>query len=301
MVATIQSEVENLLTAQPAVDRQIDRLGATLQGLIRQFFVSRGPAGYRLQSFLNGTWLGHPLHAALSDVPVGAWTAGMVFDYLGALTGDRYAKSAGDWACGVGIAGGVAAATAGLADYSSIGGEQRRFGTVHALLNGVSLGLFALSLVRRLAGQRAEAIPLSTLGYALVVLSADIGGTMVYRYGTMVSHEAFHADAGPQRFKPVLASEDLVDGQKRAVHVDGADVLLARTAGQVYAIGDICTHEGCSLAEGELFDTAIRCACHGSEFSLETGDAIGGPASVAEPSFDVREQNGQIEIRRRPY
>ena len=83
--------------------------------------------------------------------------------------------------------------------------------------------------------------------------------------------------------------------------IQGMDVLLTRVDGQVYAIGDACTHWGCSLAEGHLEGKAIQCHCHGSTFNLADGSVVRGPATAPEPTFDIREQNGQIEVRMRPY
>ena len=301
MVISAQTTVENLLTQNPRLDEQLDRIGDTLQGFVRAVFASQGRPGIRARNFLNGVWLGHPLHAVLTDVPIGAWTGAMLFDYLGALTGSRTLKGAGDWSVGLGVLSGIAAGAAGLADYSEMSGEPRRFGTAHAILNVAGLVLFAMSLFRRLTGRRAEAIPLSTLGYAFTFLAADLGGTMVYRYGATINRQAWKGGEGPRQFKAVLPSSELEDGQKRSVQLNGVEILLARVNGRVYAIGNTCTHEGCPLAEGELVGPTIRCGCHGSEFSLADGGVLNGPASIPEPSFDVREQKGQIEVRRRPY
>ncbi len=299
MVIPVQAKVENLLVRTPWLDRQIDRLGEALQGWVRGLFLQTGPRGLEIRNVLNGVWLGHPLHAAISDSPIGAWTSGMIFDYLGALTGRGSVKSAGDLATGAGVVGGIAAALAGLADYSEIEDEQRRFGTVHAILNAAALVCYLLSLRHRLGGDRANAIPLSTLGYLLTFISSDLGGNMVYRYGTLVNRQAW--TGGPSSFVPVLAVDQLADGQLRAVSAEGVEVLLTRVNGRVSAIGNTCTHWGCSLAEGSLVDTSVRCRCHGSQFSLADGSVINGPASSPEPSYDVRLRNGQIEVRRRPY
>jgi nitrite reductase/ring-hydroxylating ferredoxin subunit len=70
-----------------------------------------------------------------------------------------------------------------------------------------------------------------------------------------------------------------------------------RSAGGVRALHDRCSHRGCSLAEGTLDGDVIECGCHGSRFSLADGAIQRGPATVAQPSFEVREQAGQIEVR----
>jgi nitrite reductase/ring-hydroxylating ferredoxin subunit/uncharacterized membrane protein len=299
MAGIAQTEIEKLMVASPRLDRWLDRFAGKLQEVIDAQFERTGPEGIRVRNFLNGIWLGHSLHAPLTDVPTGSWTAGMLFDYLGQLTGDRYLKRAGDWATAVGAAGGVAAAVAGAADFSEVRGEAVRFGGVHALLNGVAMAAYLTSLVQRFRGNRATALAWSTLGYAVVALSSDLGGQMVYRYGVAVNREAWAK--GPSHFVPVLRSDALPDGELRAVEAGKMAVLLARVNGRIYAIGDVCTHWGCSLATGTREGTTVRCPCHGSIFRLSDGEVLRGPASVPEPTFDVREQNGQIEVRENPY
>src|SRR5262249_38366750 len=107
--------------AVEAIERQdwLDRVGGVLDGVITGVFERAGNAGRHVKNFLHGTWLGHPLHPALTDVPLGAWTTALVLDALDrprAWDG-RGAYSAGaDAAIAIGAAGAVAAATAGLVD-----------------------------------------------------------------------------------------------------------------------------------------------------------------------------------------
>jgi nitrite reductase/ring-hydroxylating ferredoxin subunit len=77
-------------------------------------------------------------------------------------------------------------------------------------------------------------------------------------------------------------------------------ILLARVDGRIFAIGDTCTHLGCSLAEGKLHEQGVECPCHGSRFSLRDGAVLQGPASQPELTFEVRERAGQIEVRLSP-
>ncbi len=299
MVVTAQANIENLLIRSPWLDQQVDRVGTLIQNKIRDFITQQGDAGTQVRNFLNGVWLGHPLHAAVTDLPVGAWTTGVFFDYLGAITGSRTLQRTGDLATGVGVAGGIVAAIAGLADYSEIESEQRRVGTVHGILNALGLAFMGWSIARRFAGDRAGSLPLSTIGYLLSFVSADIGGLMVYRYGATVNRQAW--TEGPTEFTPVCPANQLGEGQLQVGKADGTEVLLTRVGGQIYAIGNRCTHWGCSLAQGQLQSGDIKCHCHGSTFNLATGAVVSGPATSPEPSFDVRERNGQIEVKMRPY
>ncbi|MGH2460569.1 MAG: Rieske 2Fe-2S domain-containing protein [Chloroflexota bacterium] len=294
-MATIPVELDRLF-GRPSY---IDQIAAPVQHAVQSVFASQGETGLKIRNFLNGVWLGHPFHAAITDLPVGAFTTAIALDYLGLLTGDRRSSKFGDLLTAIGLSGAIAAAVAGLADFSEIEGEQRRVGMTHALLNGAAVLAYAGSLVRRGQLNRAGAIPLATLGYGLLVVSSDLGGRMVYHLGTLVNRQAW--THGPTEFTPVLATTSLGEGELREARAGDMGVLLTRVDGQVFALGNTCTHWGCSLSEGQLEDSSIVCHCHGSRFNLADGAVINGPASAPEISFDVRERAGQIEVRQRPY
>lgn len=289
------------IAAQFGVDRflrratWLDRTGQQFQQVLEGLFERNGRTGIEVRNFLNGVWLGHPLHAALTDVPIGMFTGSAVFDAISFLTGSRKARQAANWCVGMGLLGAGAAALAGMADFSKIEDPQRRDATAHAMLNGLAALAYGVSFARRMQGDWRGSLPFSTAGLASVVAGADIGGHLVYELGTLVSREAWQHP--PTEFTPVLASTDLTDGQMRKVKAQGMPILVARVNGQVYAIGDTCTHWGCSLAEGELEDAAVKCHCHGSVFALRDGAVQEGPASESEPFFDVRERDGRIEVK----
>jgi len=275
-----------------------EHFSETYQRTVRGAFEGAGPTGIRIRSFLNGTWLGRPLHAALSDAPIGLWTGATIFDVLSIITRDRRFAYAADWCVGLGIGGGALTALAGLADYSELQNPQRKEATLHALVNTTAMSTFILSLVRRVNGNRSAGILLGFLGYGLITFGADLGGHLVYNLGTLVSRQAWQNP--PKEFTPVLRGSELGNDNLRCADANGYRVLLARVNGQIYAIGDTCTHWGCSLASGNLVGDAVKCPCHGSEFSLRDGSAVQGPASEPEPVFEVRERNGQIEVRLAP-
>jgi len=62
---------------------------------------------------------------------------------------------------------------------------------------------------------------------------------------------------------------------------------------------DRCSHRGCLLSKGRIDGEVVECVCHGSRFRLEDGSIERGPATQAQPSFDVRERDGQIQVRRK--
>jgi 3-phenylpropionate/trans-cinnamate dioxygenase ferredoxin subunit len=100
------------------------------------------------------------------------------------------------------------------------------------------------------------------------------------------------------RFVRVASLVEVPDGELRAYELPSGRVGLAHVENELFAFGDECTHEGCSLAEGELGDQedSVVCPCHGSEFDLRTGEPIEGPAEDPVPVFPVRVSDGWIEV-----
>jgi 3-phenylpropionate/trans-cinnamate dioxygenase ferredoxin subunit len=92
--------------------------------------------------------------------------------------------------------------------------------------------------------------------------------------------------------------DELAPGTARRFEVGGHRIAVVRLDDDVYAIGDTCTHANISLSEGDIHadDKTIECWKHGSEFSLETGEALTLPATKAEPVFDVRVDGGDIVV-----
>ena len=89
-------------------------------------------------------------------------------------------------------------------------------------------------------------------------------------------------------------------GFLRRVEVEGAAVCLGRTADGWVAFQDTCTHEECSLADGELEGGVIVCPCHASEFDLRTGDVLCPPALEPLPIFEARVEAGELQVRLAP-
>ena len=92
--------------------------------------------------------------------------------------------------------------------------------------------------------------------------------------------------------------EDLAPGTAKQVHVAGRQIALVRIEDDVYAIGDVCTHQDVSLSEGDILgdEKTIECWKHGSAFSLETGEPESLPATRPVPVYEVRVVDGEIEV-----
>jgi nitrite reductase/ring-hydroxylating ferredoxin subunit len=86
------------------------------------------------------------------------------------------------------------------------------------------------------------------------------------------------------------------EGEVTAFSVGERDVAVANVDGDLHAFDDTCTHQQCSLAEGELDGTTIECPCHGSQFDVVTGEVLEGPATDPVDVFDVREDAGELQV-----
>lgn len=100
-------------------------------------------------------------------------------------------------------------------------------------------------------------------------------------------------------FVRIASLAEVPDGEMRAYDLVAGRIALAHVENELFAFGDECTHEGCSLAEGELGEQeeTVVCACHGSEFDLRSGEPVEGPAEDPVPVFAVRVTDGWIEVR----
>lgn len=158
----------------------IDRAADPIQGAVRGV-LEKTP---RLAAFLHGNWLGHPLHAALVAIPIGAWSTALVLDGLSGK-GRGYRRAA-DTVTTIGLIGAGVALVPGLADWSRTEGGAKRTGFVHAALNTVVASLYAGSVYARARGRRTAGIGLSIAGYSLALASAWLGGELAYRYAVGV-------------------------------------------------------------------------------------------------------------------
>src|SRR5579859_6976574 len=89
------------------IDQQqwLDPIGDTLQTAIQSAYTAGGPAGPPVKKILSGTWLGHPLHPLLTDVPVGAWTVTALLDAVEIATGRSELAPGADASMALGLAG----------------------------------------------------------------------------------------------------------------------------------------------------------------------------------------------------
>jgi len=248
-----------------------------------------------LKTSLHGSWLGHPLHPVLTDIPVGAWTAALVMDASARSDDpDGYGKAT-ETAIAVGLAGAVGSAVTGLTDWSDTDGGSRRLGLVHGLLNLTATSFYAASLVARRRGRPAAGRRYSTVGYALMLAGAYLGGRLVYKDQIGVNRAA-NVEL-PKTFTRITPLAELVDSQPRAAQIDDTPIVLVRRGEDVFALVARCAHAGGPLDEGKLDGNAIRCPWHGSTFDLATGEVVNGPSAHAQPCLHTRVVDGWVEVR----
>jgi len=237
-------------------------------------------------------WLGHPLHPVFTDIPIGAWTTALALD--AAAKGDQGMRRAATFAMGVGLVGAVGAAVSGLTDWSETDGRSRRTGLVHGLLNVAATTLFGAAFALRRNDSHDGGRKCAWAGYAIALGSAYLGGDLVYGQRIGVTH----ADVAlPEDFTPIMESSALPENAMARGRARDADVLVARQRGHVCGLVHSCSHLGGPLSEGTLKDGSVVCPWHGSEFALETGEVLNGPATNDQPCLATRERDGRIEVK----
>jgi len=267
-----------------------------LQPVVAKALAAGGLVGPSAAKALHGTWLGHPLHPVLTDVPIGAWTATAVLDVLDEIRGRDACGRAAEITLTVGLVGAAGAALTGVADWSQMGnGQARRVGLAHGLLNATSLACYVTSLLLRRRQAPRAGRRFAFLGLLISTVAAYLGGHLVYSEQIGVDHTANQSP--PTTFVPVLAVAELAENQLRRVHANGMPILLLRQGERIYALAETCAHLGGPLAEGTLDGTSVVCPWHGSRYALEDGRVLDGPSAYAQPAFEVRVRNGQIEVR----
>ena len=250
-----------------------------------------------LKDFLNGTWIGHPLHAAATDIPVGALLLTVVLDVLGQT-------AAADVALVVTILFMLAAAVTGAADYTDTDGSARVRATVHSTLMVVALLLLLISLALRATGgtDRTIAIALSFIGFLIVTAGAFVGGDVVYLFGNMVSRHAFRGSGTKWVKLDTGAVTDLAtipEATPTKMKAGINDLVLVRVGETVHALHAVCAHAGGPLAEGTVVDGCIECPWHASRFRLTDGRLRQGPALYDQPAYEIRAaEGGGYEVRR---
>ena len=271
--------------ARPLGDFNHRWLGALLRPL--------GP----VKDLLHGRWLGHPLHAAVTDIPIGTLLVAVVLD----LAGQR---GAADIAVVATIVFMLAAAASGAADYVDTDGTARVRATVHSTLMVVALVLLVVSAVLRTddAADRTVPVALGIVAFLIVSAGAYVGGDVVYVLGNMVDRHAFRG-RGTKWIRLDLGDitdlAQLPEATPTKARAGINDLVVVRIGTAVHAMHAVCAHAGGPLAEGRIVDGCVECPWHGSRFAVENGHVRRGPSVYDQPAYEVRAaETGGFEVRR---
>ena len=248
-----------------------------------------------VKDLLNGTWLGHPVHSAATDIPIGAIAVALVAELLGQ-------HGASDIALLVGVLGMGGSVVTGLADYTDTDGTARMRATVHSVVMLASLALFVVSLILRAGGPADRTVPaaLVLVGFLTVSLGAAIGGDLVYLIGTHVNRHAWRGAGAKWIGLDLGGLPDIPEGGPTKLKAGINELAVIREGERILALHAQCAHAGGPLAEGRRVGDALECPWHGSRFRVADGHVVRGPAMYDQPAYDVRRaEAGGWEVRRR--
>jgi uncharacterized membrane protein len=160
---------------------------------------------------LKGTWLGHPLHPLLTDIPIGCFSSATILDFVGGRRG----RAAADRLLALGLLSAIPTAAAGAVDWSETEGEARRIGVAHATTNAIGLVFYAKSYISRKRGRRARGVLQALVGMTAMSAGGYLGGHLTFVKGVGV--EGTHQDNGRSEYDARLV------GTSVPVLEEGAD------------------------------------------------------------------------------
>ncbi len=103
-------------------------------------------------------------------------------------------------------------------------------------------------------------------------------------------------DPAEMEFVQIAGAAELPPGERLYVTIDDAQLIVFNIAGMLYAIGDVCSHDGNLLDDAPVEGNVIVCPRHGARFDIRNGKAVALPAVVDIPAYPVRVRDGQIEV-----
>jgi 3-phenylpropionate/trans-cinnamate dioxygenase ferredoxin component len=116
------------------------------------------------------------------------------------------------------------------------------------------------------------------------------------------AHEAEHASGRQTRMKSTMSDfvkvanlDEIPPGRSKLVEVEMVRVALFNLNGDIYAIEDVCTHDGGPLVEGTIVDGCeVQCPRHGARFDIRTGAAVRFPAFEPTRTYAVRVEGHDV-------
>jgi len=103
-------------------------------------------------------------------------------------------------------------------------------------------------------------------------------------------------DPSKVEFLEIAPADQLPEGERVFIEVEGKSIVIFNLAGTLFAIGDVCSHDNGPVGDGDIEENEIICPRHGGRFDLRTGKATSLPAVMDIPAYPVRVRAGMIEI-----
>jgi nitrite reductase/ring-hydroxylating ferredoxin subunit/uncharacterized membrane protein len=255
----------------------------------------------------------HPLHPMLVSFPLGLWTTSLAYDVAATARGDQRLRRSADDMLVAGLIGAVAAAVPGAIDYFGVippESSAKKRGATHGLINLSVAALYGINYLLRSRSPerwgRRLGTPLSMIGVGALMYSGWLGGTLVYRNQIGVDHRGPNAtkrretgavEGAPGEFVAVGTMDEFErPGQMKLVHLNGHRVVVAREGDRIVAFSDHCTHRGGPLSDGVLACGTVTCPWHGSQFNVDTGGVVNGPADESIRIYPVRIREETIQL-----
>ena len=103
-------------------------------------------------------------------------------------------------------------------------------------------------------------------------------------------------DESKIEFVEIAPVDELPNGERLFVEIEGKPLVIFNIAGQFFSIGDVCSHDDGPVGEGDIESYNITCPRHGAEFDIRTGKVVSMPAVVDIPAYPVRVVDGMIQV-----
>ncbi|GAA3743930.1 hypothetical protein GCM10022225_29460 [Plantactinospora mayteni] len=269
-----------------SLDRTAERVQRIVAAAIRP---------QRLRDILHGVAIGHPLHPALVQVPIGAWFSTAVLDLM------PQQRRAATTLVAIGTAAALPTAITGWNDWGSLSREQQRVGLVHALANGMAIGLYAGSLAARLTGRHGLGRTLGYLGLAAVSSGGFLGGHLAYKQAASVNQGVPDLRRIEDGWHAVADMSALPQNKLLTRRIDDIAVVVYRDGDDVTVMLERCAHQSGPLGAGQVVRengrTCVKCPWHGSTFELDGGEVVHGPASSDQQVLPTRVVGGVLQTR----
>ncbi len=103
-------------------------------------------------------------------------------------------------------------------------------------------------------------------------------------------------DPATAEFVAVATTDELPNGARKLVEIDGRAIAVFNIAGEYFSIADVCSHDDGPVAEGELDGYEIECPRHGARFDVRNGSVLSFPAIVGIPAYPVKVEGDEILV-----